>query len=58
MHSMNRRLKKIEKSLNVDKEQRVAEIVMFCNGQLPSDQTHGNLTICHVRYNDIFKGKE
>lgn len=58
MSDMNRRLKKIEKTLNVDKEQRVAEIVMFCTGQLPSDQTHGNLTIRHVRYDDICKEKE
>ena len=56
MSDLNRRLKKVEKALNVDKEQRVVEIVMFCDGSLPPDQTHGNLTIRTVRirreYND------
>jgi hypothetical protein len=39
---MNPRSKKVEKVLNVDKEERrVAEIVLFCDGELPRDQTHG-----------------
>ena len=58
MSNMNRRLKKVEKALNVDKEQRVAEVVLFCDGPLPPDQTYGNLTIRHVRYDDICKKEE
>ena len=59
MSDMSRRLKKIEKALNVDKEEgRVAEIVLFCDGKLPPDQTHGNLTIRHVRYEDICERQE
>jgi hypothetical protein len=58
MSDLNRRLKKVEKTLNVDKEQHVAEIVMFNDGTLPPDKTYGNLTICHVRYSDICKGNE
>ena len=57
MYDMNRRLKKAEKMLNVDNEQQVVEIVQFCDGPLPPDQTQGNLTIRHVRYNDICKEK-
>ena len=55
MSDLNRRLKKIESKLNVDKEQRVVEIVLFCDGELPPDETHGNVTIRHVRYDDICK---
>ena len=58
MSNMNRRLKKVEKALNVDKEQRVAEVVWFADGPLPPDNTHGNLTIRHVRYDDICKKEE
>lgn len=54
MSNLNRKLKKIESKLNVDKEQRVAEIVMFNDGPLPPDQTYGNLTIRHVRFDDIY----
>jgi hypothetical protein len=55
MSDLNRRLKKVEKTLNIDNEQRVAEIVMFNDGPLPPDQTYGNLTIRHVRYSDVIK---
>ena len=55
MSDLNRRLKKIESKLNVDKEQRVVEIVLFCDGELPPDEIHGNVTIRHVRYDDICK---
>ena len=58
MYNLNRRLKKVEKTLNLDKEQHVAEIVMFNEGSLPPDQTYGNLTIRHVRYSDICGKKE
>lgn len=58
MANLNRRLKKVEKALNVDKEQRVAEVVYFADGPLPPDQTYGNLTIRHVRYDDICKATE
>ena len=56
MYGMNRRLKKVEKALNVgQEEQRVVEIVLFCDGELPPDEIHGNVTIRHVRYDDICK---
>ena len=55
MSDLNRRLKKIESKLNFDKEQRVVEIVLFCDGELPPDEIHGNVTIRHVRYDDICK---
>lgn len=52
MTDLNRRLKKVEKALNVDKEQRVAEIVMFSDGPLLSDHTEGNITVHYVRFDD------
>jgi hypothetical protein len=58
MYDMSRRLKKVEKALNVDKEQRVAEIVYFGDGLLPPDQTYGNLTIRYVRFYDIYNKKK
>ena len=58
MSNLNRRLKKVEKALNVDKEQRVAEIVLFCDGPLPPDKIQGNRTIRYVRYSDICREKE
>jgi hypothetical protein len=59
MYDMNRRLKKAEKALNVgQEEQRVVEIVMFCDGELPPDHTEGNVTIHCVKYDDVCKKKE
>jgi len=58
MYDMNRRLKKAEKTLNIDKEQQVVQIVDFSNGPLQPYQTCGNLMIRHVRYSDICKEKE
>ena len=58
MSDLNRRLKKIEKSLNVDNEQRVVEIVMFCDGILPPDHCEGNITTHYVRFDDICSKKE
>ena len=55
MSDLNRRLKKIESKLNVDKEQRVVEIVVFHDGELPPDHIDGNVTIRQVRYDDICK---
>ena len=59
MSDLNRRLKKIEKALNVGRDaQRVVEIVMFHDGELPPDHTYGNLTIRQVRYEDVCKRME
>jgi len=59
MYDMNRRLKKAEKALNVgQEEQRVVEIVMFGDGELPPDRIDGNVTMRHVRYDDTRKKKE
>ena len=58
MSNLNRRLKRAEKKLNVEKEQQVVQIVQFSDGPLPPEQTCGNLIIRHVRYIDICKEKE
>ena len=53
---MNRRLKKVEKALDVNQgEPRVAEIVVFCDGYLSPDSTVGNVIIREVKYDDICK---
>jgi len=57
MSDLNRRLRKLEGKLNVDKEPRVAEIVWFANAPLPPDHTEGNITIRYVRFDDICKKK-
>lgn len=55
MSNLDRRLKKVEKALNIKKEEkRVVEIVIFCDGELPPEQTYGNITIRNVRYDDIY----
>jgi len=53
MSDMNRRLKKVEKALNVDEEKRVVEIVVFNDGELPPDRTCGNVTLSCIRYGDM-----
>jgi hypothetical protein len=55
MSDLNRRLKKVESKLNVDKGQRIAEIVYFTDRPLPPDETYGNTTIRHVRFDDVIK---
>ena len=55
MSDLNRRLKRVEKTLNLDKEQRVAEIILFSDGPLPPDEIQGNRTIRHVRLVDVIK---
>jgi hypothetical protein len=57
MSNLNRRLKKVEKTLNVDKEQLIVEIVRFSDGPLPPEHTDGNITTRYVRYDDICKEK-
>jgi hypothetical protein len=58
MSDLSRRLKKLEGKLNVDKEQRIVEIVWFSDGPLPPDHTDGNITTHYVRFNDICNKKE
>jgi hypothetical protein len=54
MSDLNRRLKKIENVMNIDKpRQKVLNIVDFSDGELEPDKTDGNITIHHIRYSDI-----
>jgi hypothetical protein len=57
MSDLNRRLKKAESKLNVNKEQRIVEIVQFCDGPLQPDHTDGNIKTRYVRFDDICKKK-
>ena len=55
MSDISRRLKKVENTLNVNREERPpAEIVYFGGGVLPPD-TPG---ITYVRFEDVCKEKE
>lgn len=59
MYDMSRRLKKIEKALKVgQEEQRVLNMIMFHNGELPPDHTVCNTTIHYVRYEEVIKERE
>ncbi len=48
MSDINRRLKKVEKKLNLDEERIVVEIVHFGGGECPPDRTDGNITVHYV----------
>jgi len=62
MYSMNRRLKKAEDRLSINRKHWVVNIAYFGGGECPSDRTDGNITIRHVKYEDIIsdstKGNE
>jgi len=62
MYGMNRRLKKAEDKLNLNQEHITVNIVYFGGGELLPDRTDGNVTIHHVKYEDIIgdstKGNE
>ncbi len=59
MTDINRRLKKIEKTLNVgQEEQRLVEIVVFCDCELPPDRMDGNTTVRHVSFEEIRRRNE
>ena len=51
MHEILRRIKNVEKSLNLDGPGMTVLITHY-GGDLPSDRTIGNMTIHHVRYDD------
>jgi len=55
MYSMNRRLKKAEDRLSINKKHSVVNIVYFGGGECPPDRTDGNMTIHHVKYEDIIR---
>jgi hypothetical protein len=59
MTNINRRLKKIEKTLNVGQEEmRLHEIVVFCDCELPPDRIEGNRIIHHVSLEEVLKRKD
>jgi len=55
MSDINRRLKKVEKAMNVHEEKKVAEVALFCVGELPPEYICGNITIRHIRYSDLYR---
>jgi hypothetical protein len=59
MSDINRRLKRIEKALNVGQEEEPQVLQMIIFGEkLPPDRKLGNTIIRFVRYEDIRKKEE
>jgi len=56
MIDMSRRLKSIEKKLNLKEETETITIVQF-GGELPPDRTNGNTAIHFVLYDEICNEK-
>jgi hypothetical protein len=58
MSDIRRRLKKAEEKLNLNEEHITVNIVHFGGGECPPDRTDGNITIHHVKHEDIREEKE
>ena len=57
MRDFSRRLKSIEKKLNLNKEHKIINIIHY-GDELPPDSTTGNMTIHFVMYDEICKEKD
>ena len=57
MSDIRRRLKKAEEKLNLNQKHITFNLVYFGRGELPPDRTDGNITIRHVRHEDIREEK-
>ncbi|MBL7147149.1 MAG: hypothetical protein ISS76_23130 [Phycisphaerae bacterium] len=57
MRDFSRRLKSIEKKLNLNKEHKIINIIHY-GDELPPDSTTGNTTIHFVMYDEICKEKD
>lgn len=55
MRDIRRRLKNVEKRLNLNEKPITIEIIQYCEGPLPPDRTVGNITISHVMYDEVAK---
>ena len=56
MHGLRRRIKNVEKSLNLGGE-HIIVVVTHYGGELPPEQTVGNMTIRHVMYDGAGKAQ-
>jgi hypothetical protein len=55
MRDISRRIEKVEKKLNLNREPIVISVIDYYGEDdvdLPPDRTEGNITIHHVRYNN------
>ena len=57
MRDIGRRVKNVEKKLNLNEEHKIVNIIHY-GGELPPDCTNGNTTIHFVMYDEICKEKE
>ena len=57
MRDIVRRLKNIEKKMNLNEEHKIVNIIQY-GGELPPDCTNGNTTIHFVMYDEICKEKK
>ncbi len=55
MIDIGRRVKNVEKKLNLRKKPLTITIVLFGGGQPPPDETVGNITYHFVAYDEIKK---
>ena len=56
MRDINRRVKNVEKKLNLNKKPITIRIIDFGGGgELPPDRTEGNITYHHVMYEEIVR---
>jgi len=54
VRDISRRVKNVEKRLNLNEKPETVTIVMF-GGQLPPDRTEGNLTTHYLMYDEKAK---
>jgi len=54
MKDMSRRVKNVEKKLNLNEKHTTVTIVLF-GGELPPDRTEGNFTTHYVMHDEIKK---
>jgi hypothetical protein len=55
MRDISRRIEKVEKILNLNREPIVIDVIDYYgedNVDLPPDHTEGNITVQHVRYDN------
>jgi len=54
--NIERRIKKAEQKLGVDREPVLHQIINFGDGPLPPDEKRGNIIVRHVHYSEIRDG--
>jgi len=53
MNTIKHRIEQVEKSIGIDQQPIIHEIVFFGGGPLPPDEKPGNITIKHAHYESM-----